>query len=329
MLHRGPGLARGPQPTQAAFVSDEPSAPGVSPEPRLGVLAPPAEVLMRGVDAEALEDAVLLLSALGVPHEIVGDGDGVALVVDAAQAELARRELVDLDRGELTMPPAPVLHGGATAGVATAVALLAGHLWIMLRTPARRAAIYAAGELDATRVHAGEAWRAVTALTLHADPAHVVGNAVATAIFVSAVGDWVGPGLALFLTVLAGIIGNLLAAWLDIGHRAIGFSTATFGALGLSAVFGFVARYRDRIARRRAWLTLGAGVALLALLGAGERSDVLAHVLGLVAGAGLATVIARTTRPVTRTNPIVQLGFAALSVAIVAGAWACALPSAR
>ena len=109
----------------------------------------------------------------------------------------------------------------------------------------------------------------------------------------------------------------------------IGFSTATFGALGLSAVFGFVARYRDRIARRRAWLTLGAGVALLALLGAGERSDVLAHVLGLVAGAGLATVIARTTRPVTRTNPIVQLGFAALSVAIVAGAWACALPSAR
>jgi membrane associated rhomboid family serine protease len=184
---------------------------------------------------------------------------------------------------------------------------------------ARRAAIYAAGELDATRVRAGELARVVTALCLHADPAHAIGNAIATAIFVSAAGDWIGPGLALLLTLLSGAIGNSLAAALDASHRAIGFSTATFGALGLSAVFGFVARYRDHIARRRAWLVLGAGVALLALLGAGERSDLLAHLLGLGAGGALGAGIARMPRRTVRAGG--EIAMAALALLLVAASW--------
>jgi rhomboid protease GluP len=283
------------------------------------------EVLAHGIDAEALEDAVLLLSAMGLPHAIVSDGEGVALVVAPEHAEAARRELGQL-RAEREAPPEePTLHGGSRAGIPAALALLAGHAWLLTRTIGRRSSIYALGELDAVKVRAGQWWRTITALTLHADPAHVVGNAIATAIFVSAAGDWIGPGLALLLTVIAGTVGNGVAVALDASHRAIGFSTATFGALGLSAVFGFVARYRDRIARRRAWLVLGAGVALLALLGAGERSDLLAHLLGLGAGALLGAMVSRLPRPTV--TPLGELTYALMAVVIVAGSWLIAWTS--
>jgi membrane associated rhomboid family serine protease len=303
-------------------VSGEDPAQISSPAP---LASPHGEVLLRGQDAEALEEAVLLLAALGLPYAIIPDDLGVALVVDESDAAKARRELAQLAEERRETAHEPVLHGGARAGVPAALALILGHLALWSLPLARRAAIYAAGELDAARVHAGELWRVVTALSLHADPAHVVGNAIATAIFVSAAGDWVGPGLALLLTVVAGGVANGLAALLDVGHRAIGFSTATFGALGLLAVFGFVARFRDRIARGRAWLVLGAGVALLALLGAGERSDVLAHLLGLGTGALLGAIVSRTRPATARVRPLFEIAYAGVAMAIFALAWAAAL----
>jgi membrane associated rhomboid family serine protease len=269
-------------------VTGAPSAP--SDEPPLG------EPVAHASHAEALEDAVLLLSALGITHEVVDDErGGVALLVEDSQVERARAELAAADRAASTTHE-PRLRGGARAGIPIAIALLLGHLALHFVPAARRAAIYAAGELDSAQVRAGEVERVVTALFLHADFAHVVGDALATAIFVSAVGDFIGPGLALLFCVAAGVAGNLFAVLIDPGHLAIGFSTATFGALGLVAVLGFVARYHDRIARKRAWLTLGAGVSLLALLGAGERSDLLAHLAGLGAGALLGASISPTLR---------------------------------
>jgi membrane associated rhomboid family serine protease len=287
-------------------------------------------VLARGLDAEDLGDEILLLSALGIPHALVPDveaeRDGVLLVVDAPHEARARAELARLDHDRLPLAEPVALRGGVRAGLPAAIALLAGHLWLWLQPAPRRLVLYAAGELDAVRVRAGELGRAVTALTLHADPAHVLGNAVATAIFVTAAGDWLGPGLALLLTVLAGALGNLSAALIDVDHRAIGFSTSTFGALGLNVVFGFVARYRERFARRRAWLALGAGVALLALIGAGERSDLLAHALGLAWGVVLGAIVSRLAGPARRTGGVgPQLAYAVVALAVIALAWLRAL----
>jgi membrane associated rhomboid family serine protease len=257
---------------------------------------PYGRVVARASHADGLEDAALLLSALAVVHEIVPDEHGgFVLLVEDSQVERARAELAAQDHAAATSKE-PRLRGGARAGIALGIALLLGHLALYFAPAARRAAIYAAGELDSVRVRAGEIERIVTALFLHADFSHVVGNALATAIFVSAVGDFIGPGLALLLCVAAGAAGNLFAVVVDPRHLAIGFSTATFGALGLVAVLGFVARYHDRIARKRAWLTLGAGVSLLAILGAGERSDLLAHLAGLGAGAILGAGISPTLR---------------------------------
>src|SRR2546422_4485816 len=59
---------------------------------------------------------------------------------------------------------------------------------------------------------AGEWWRTVTALTLHADVPHLLGNAVASVVLVGAVSRELGPGLGLWLLVLAGAGGNALTA---------------------------------------------------------------------------------------------------------------------
>jgi rhomboid protease GluP len=272
--------------------------------------------LKRAFDAEALEPEVLLLAALGIPYDLVPDGDELLLTVDAAHAERARMELSRAEDEPEVL--APVLHGGVRSAIPTALALVGFHALLGMLPPGKREAIYRAGQLDAVKVRMGELGRTATALTLHADPGHVVGNALATAIFVSAAGDWVGPGLALFCTVLVGILGNLAAVAIDPHHLSIGFSTATFGALGLTSVFGFVARYRDRIQRKRAWLTLGAGIALLALTGAGERSDLLAHLFGLGAGALVGMFV---TRARIRLGPVGQWIAALLAVALLALAW--------
>jgi rhomboid protease GluP len=288
---------------------------------------PPFAQVARGRDADSLADALLLLAALDIPHEVVAEEQGgVVLIVEAAQAARVRGELAALGR-PVAVPSEPRLRGGAVAGIPLAALLIIGHVCLHFLPATRRAAIYAGGELDGVQVRIGEVERVVTALFLHADIAHVVGNALATAIFVSAVGDYIGPGLALLLCVAAGAAGNLFAVLVDPAHLAIGFSTATFGALGLVAVLGFVARYRDRLARKRAWLTLGAGVALLAMLGAGERSDLLAHLAGLGAGAILGATISpslRSGRSALLDRASVQAVAALLTVTVVVAAWLAA-----
>jgi len=175
-----------------------------------------------------------------------------------------------------------------------------------------------------------ELWRAVTALTLHADAAHLFGNAVASLVFVTALGRWLGPGLALLLTLASGTLGNLLTAYIyATTHNSVGASTSTFGALGVLGGLQFVRRFRDAsIGRlRRALLGIAAALGLLAMLGMGERSDVVAHATGLgfgVLGGVAAALLAR--RPV---SPRWQAVCLAATASVVSGAWLLAFHAHR
>jgi membrane associated rhomboid family serine protease len=134
---------------------------------------------------------------------------------------------------------------------------------------------------------------------------------VAIGIFLGAVARRLGPALATWLALVAGVAGNVLTALVVGGsHVSIGASTAVFGALGtLSAL---------QVPHRSAWLTLGAGVALLGFLGTGARSDLLAHLLGFAVGVteGLAV---RGIAPPRRS--LRQPAIALLAVAPIALAW--------
>jgi membrane associated rhomboid family serine protease len=171
---------------------------------------------------------------------------------------------------------------------------------------------------------AGEWWRTVTALTLHADAPHLLGNAVPSALFVTAVCQRLGPGLGLWLLLLAGAGGNALtAAVYGGGHSSVGASTAIFGALGILAALRIFAPGPGGRTSAKWWMVVAASLALLAFVGTGPNADLLAHVFGLLAGAALGAGAALTIRWMPPA-PVQWLLMAAAGAAVW-GAWRLAL----
>ena len=138
----------------------------------------------------------------------------------------------------------------------------------------------------------GEWWRPLTALFLHADFAHLLGNAIYGLVFFQLVARSVGPWFGWFLILSSGVLGNFLSAWLRYPHdvRSLGASTATFGALGILVGVSIVAAWKARSYHKLKGVIapIGAGTLLLGWLGSGEApADVLGHVLGFLSGCGL------------------------------------------
>jgi rhomboid protease GluP len=185
-----------------------------------------------------------------------------------------------------------------------------------------------AGAAVADRIAAGQWWRAWTALTLHADILHLAGNVVACLIFVSAVGRWLGGGAGALAILLAAGGANLLTAAV---HRtdfsSLGASTATFAALGLCAGLQVVRRLRGEMRRAYAWVPLGAGLGLYAMLGVGPGADTYAHLFGLGLGALIGSAAALGNIRAPRTTAQMLLGAAALGA--VVSAWVLALHGTR
>ena len=268
-------------------------------------------LLRQDRDHDAALERSVVLEAMGIAHEVQPTPDGRwALIVDdgdapAAEAALAAWEAENRPRPELLARPD---YGSSLAGAAAGLAILAFAVLVGLR-PA--GSLVERGSADAARMLQGEWWRAATALTLHADLAHVAANAVAVGIFLGAVARRLGPALATWLALAAGVAGNVLTALVARGgHVSVGASTAVFGALGtLSAL---------QVPRRRAWLTLGVGVALLGFLGTGARADLLAHLFGFAAGVTEGLAVRRMTPP---PRSLRQPALALLAVAPILLAW--------
>ncbi len=177
------------------------------------------------------------------------------------------------------------------------------------------------GNADAGLIRAGEWWRTVTALTLHADGRHLMGNLLIGGCFILMLCRALGSGLAWSLLLASGSLGNFLNAWLQAPlHRSVGASTAVFGAVGLLAAIHL---FRER---HRWYLPLASALALLALLGSeGENTDLGAHLLGFAVGIALGlptgTLLGRAGHPPAWLNLLLVL----LSLALVGGSWWLAL----
>jgi rhomboid protease GluP len=272
-------------------------------------------------DGREVDEWALVLASAGVPYRleqapaswrllVAADDVGRATAaLDAYGHEQARRR-----------PPAePASEYGPTPFGAVAALVLAGfYLVTGPRNPA--SPWYAAGSGDATSVRAGELWRTVTALTLHANAPHLLGNMAGMVVFASGVARALGPGVAAILVVLAGAGGNLANAYLHRDeHVSVGASTAVFGAIG---ILGGLAAIRRRPARP-AWIPIAGSLALLAMLGTDLRADLGAHAFGLVCGVGLGLAAAAVLpRP---PGTATQWTLAVAAAAMVAGSWMLAL----
>ena len=172
------------------------------------------------------------------------------------------------------------VHDGLACACLYGVTILL--IYILQRDQAFSLDWWRAGMSHAGLIREGEWWRAVTALSLHADTVHLAGNLVFGLVFGFLAGQLLGWGLAWSGMLLAGALGNALNAFVQApGHTSIGASTAVFATLGILAAYTWKRR-RTQINR---WVPLGGGVALLAFLGmGGERTDIFAHFAGFGSG---------------------------------------------
>jgi rhomboid protease GluP len=269
------------------------------------------------------QDWSLVLSAEGIAHELRGP----QLRVRESERERALLALASYERERrgAAQPPSPrVEYGPTSVGLLLAAALPAAFAFVQHS----ELAWLQRGRADAEAILAGELWRTVTALTLHADAAHVFGNTLACALFGSALLRAVGPGLGSALLLLSGAAANALNAWLHgFDHASVGASSAIFGGIGALAGLQFAERWRWRPRRRHAWLPIAAGLGLLAMLGTGgERTDILAHGLGLLVGLPLGAAVGFGLRRPPR--PAIQHALLAASLAAVLAAWTWAFAAA-
>jgi membrane associated rhomboid family serine protease len=278
----------------------------------------------------------LVLEARGYDSRAERRGFGWQLLVPVDRFEAAREELRRFEAENRNwpppLPPPPLRADNRLAAISVLLLLATFHNLTLLDLDLlghRPVDWIALGNAHAERILAGQWWRPVTALTLHSGWLHLLGNLTLGGIFVVRLCRDLGSGLAWSLLLASGSLGNLANAWLQQPfHRAVGASTAVFGAVGLLAALSLM-HYRQRLQRR--WpLPVAAALGLLALLGSeGERTDLGAHLFGFAFGIllGLATGygLRRLGRPGRGLNALL----AGLSAAAVLGAWWAALVFGR
>jgi MYXO-CTERM domain-containing protein len=281
-------------------------------------------VVYRSSRSGPRNERALVLQALGIEHGMVAVGGEFLLLVAARDARAAVEQLRRFE-AENAATAAPddrlAIRRGFRAGALlwslTLVALYAAEHLGALGLP-----WWSVGAAQAERIRSGELWRAVTALGLHVDVPHLAGNLVFGALFLGVACQAVGLGGGLLLTLLAGSLGNLLAALVrDAAGTSVGASTAVFGALGLLAALQWRRRRRRQASSLRRWTPVVAAALLLAYLGtAGAQVDILAHATGFACGLGLGVAIEpRLERRLA--GPGAQLAQGLLAAAIVAAAW--------
>lgn len=273
------------------------------------------------------DEWALALASQGLHPTVEVESGRFVLCVPEVEIEASASVLATYDAENRSVPAPPPSAPLDTSPLLHASLLSAGLLGFFLVTGPDRPGVawFERGSADATRIVDGEVWRAVTALTLHANGPHVVGNAVLGAVFWSAVFRSLGPGLGAALVISAGALGNLLNAYLRAGaFVSIGASTAVFSGVGLLGGLGLVRRLRPGPRGRRAFVPLAAALGLLAMLGTGgEHVDIWAHAFGLAAGVVLGALAGRLLPP--RPGAAWQWGAGTAAAVTLLASWMAAL----
>lgn len=247
-------------------------------------------MLRSALERRKVTEAALVLAAMEIPHRILWRSHAWELLIPQQHVVRAEAELRSYDaENRRQRLAAPRLHTFDRGWVGVLVFLTI--IWMLPSLDDWDAFGWnwrEAGAMKAGLVLEGHWWRAFTALTLHADLGHIVGNSAFGAVFGIFVGRYFGAGFGWLLVLLSGALGNYANALMQpAAFTSIGASTANFAALGLTGAYLW---RRTRLGQRswkRNFAPLAAALALLAYTGVGgERTDVLAHFTGFAAGVG-------------------------------------------
>jgi membrane associated rhomboid family serine protease len=274
----------------------------------------------------------LVLDSRAIPCCIESVGTDWYLLVPEHHLESACREIQLYEEANRNWPPALpatrqlVENTLPTVSVLLLLATLHNLALIGFSLPERGIIdLHEIGAAHAADIRSGLWWQCVTALTLHGDLTHLLSNMTIGGVFIMLLCRELGSGLAWSLLLASGTVGNFLNAWVQSpAHRSVGASTAVFGAVGILAAVSMVRESHHL--RRRWFVPVAAGLALLAILGTeGKNTDLGAHLFGfcagLLCGAGTEFLVAKYGRP----GSVVNFLLALLSGVAVAGAWCAAI----
>ena len=238
----------------------------------------------------------LVLSSMRIQNMVVRSKSCWVVLVGATDESEARHEIAAFEQENCNWPPDRGETGneGILPDSPPAVIPVMGALLVFYAVtgPWKDGSIwFQQGGLSESRVlGAGEWWRVVSALTLHADSGHVLGNVLIGGFLAYFLCRQLGGGLAWLLILFSGALGNAVNVLLQSeGYQSVGFSTAVFGTVGLLSGLAMARKG----ALKELMLPFGSALALLAFLGAGKgRTDLGAHLWGLIVGICLGLTVA-------------------------------------
>jgi rhomboid protease GluP len=272
-------------------------------------------------------DSGLAILAMGNAYWTILHAGRYVICVDALKVGVVRHELLEFAALARSRKPAGRLEYhefdfGGLSFLLYAAVLIACFIWQQ-----NTAGIVSVGRGDAlAMVDGGEWWRAVTALTLHADIAHLVSNLVAGMGFAFFACRFFGAASGWLLILLSGMMGNALNAvvYYPEAHASIGASTAVFGTLGLLTGVGVWAAFSApelRLMLPRWLVPVFGGLTLLGLFGMGEGGvDVAAHISGFICGV-LLGVGGACLQGITKRLYRWRVLLGVLSLLLIVGAW--------
>ena len=276
----------------------------------------------------ACSDRALVLTSLDIPHQLLHTAGHCYLVVPAEFEERAKFELWAYEKENVPVkvpePRIKPVHQDGLPGIIFYIGAIGLFAWLTSESLFGRDWL-AAGRIDGQRFRDGEIWRTFTALTLHLDLRHLVGNMGFGAFFGYFAGRLLGSVAAWLTIIVAAAIANgANTLLLDASHRSIGASTAVFAALGLLA--GFV--WHGRLMAQDRWpYRLGpivGGIALLAFTGTGtENTDIGAHLMGFVCGLAAGVLMVRYAARLPDAR--LQSMCGGIALALIFGSWMIAL----
>lgn len=286
----------------------------------------PLEARLRSLSSiDQLNTCSLILSALGISHRIQPISDHhFEIFVSVSDLQAAADELQRYEEENRNWPPslsydsyAPIFRAMAPIVVALLV-----YIYGLSGEWSRESIWFAQGAGDSAAIlSSNQYYRLITALTLHADIVHLLGNCFLGCFLLHFLLLATGNGIGLFSVLVSSTLANLINVIVHgPGHHFVGFSTAVFVVIGMLCTIRFADNSKQSMFP--IFMPIMAGFALLALLGSsGERTDLGAHLFGLLCGLMTGNIVRLKQFAKWRESITIQIVLVLLSLLIVWASW--------
>lgn len=292
-----------------------------SPELHANALAEDLIVVARG-SARHLAACSLVLSAVGIDHL----QNETTLMVPSDAVEAARFHLQAYQEENTNWPPTPEDFRIQQTPPPPTLLMIGGlFLFYQVTGPWEgNNPWFQSGAIDSRIIFTqGEWWRLLTALTLHADALHLLGNCLIGGFMVHLLCKTLGYGTGWLLLFISGSAGNLInIAVRESTHHSVGFSTAVFAAIGM---FSGLQLDQKKFSLMNIIIPVGAGMGLLAFLGTeGRQTDLGAHLFGFCCGIAAGLIVSATKLTKTADNSLWQRCLFLFALSLLLFSWCLA-----